>query len=209
MESDPIQVVILAPTRAARVGLRAMVSLTDGLVVIWEGIAAAEGEIEDDEVDVVIYQGEQPRDDEPPFSVGESAPAVVWVTAEPQAAALIREYALPAWGVVSPEADAEELIAAVIAVHYGFIVAPPERLTPLWVAQPAAGSVEMVETLTPRETEVLQLLAQGLANKQIALELEISEHTVKFHISSIYSKLGTTNRTEAVRVGLQQGIILL
>jgi len=63
--------------------------------------------------------------------------------------------------------------------------------------------------LTPRETEVLQLLAQGLANKQIALALGISEHTIKFHVSSIYAKLGVGNRTEAVRVGARQGLILL
>lgn len=66
-----------------------------------------------------------------------------------------------------------------------------------------------IEALTEREQEVLQLLAQGLANKQIAGQLGISAHTVKFHISSIYGKLGATNRTEAVRIGLQIGLILL
>jgi len=55
----------------------------------------------------------------------------------------------------------------------------------------------------------LQLLAHGLANKQIAIRLGISEHTVKFHISSIYAKLGVTNRTEAVRVGVQRGLVFL
>jgi len=67
----------------------------------------------------------------------------------------------------------------------------------------------LTEQFTPRESEVLQLVAQGLANKQIASVLEISEHTVKFHISSIYTKIGATNRTEAVRLGLQAGIISL
>ena len=56
---------------------------------------------------------------------------------------------------------------------------------------------------------MLQLLAQGLANKQIALALGISEHTVKFHISSIYAKLGATNRAEAVRLGVLRGLIVL
>jgi DNA-binding NarL/FixJ family response regulator len=56
---------------------------------------------------------------------------------------------------------------------------------------------------------VLQLLAQGLANKQIALTLGISEHTVKFHISGVYSKLGATNRTEAVRLGVRKGLVVL
>ena len=65
------------------------------------------------------------------------------------------------------------------------------------------------ESLTERETEVLQLLSQGLANKQIATSLGISEHTVKFHVSSIYTKLGATNRAEAVRLGVQGGLVVL
>jgi DNA-binding NarL/FixJ family response regulator len=63
--------------------------------------------------------------------------------------------------------------------------------------------------LTERESEVIGLLAKGLANKQIALSLGISEHTVKFHVSSIYTKLNVTNRTEAVREGLLGGWIAL
>ena len=65
------------------------------------------------------------------------------------------------------------------------------------------------DPLTSRELEVLQALAQGLANKQIALALGISDHTVKFHVSAIYSKLGVTNRTEAVRVGIQRGLVVI
>ncbi|HBY93115.1 MAG TPA: helix-turn-helix transcriptional regulator [Chloroflexi bacterium] len=74
----------------------------------------------------------------------------------------------------------------------------------------AAGESEPLdEPLTARETEVLQLLAQGLANKQIAAALQISEHTVKFHVSSIYAKLGVTNRTEAVGLGVRRGLVVL
>ncbi len=64
-----------------------------------------------------------------------------------------------------------------------------------------------VEPLSPRETEVLQLMARGLQNKEIAAQLVISERTVKFHVSSILGKLGAGNRTEAVTMALQQGII--
>jgi DNA-binding NarL/FixJ family response regulator len=67
----------------------------------------------------------------------------------------------------------------------------------------------MVETLTGREMEILQLLALGLTNKQIAVKLGISAHTVKFHVSSIFSKMRTTNRTETVKLGLSKGLILL
>lgn len=65
------------------------------------------------------------------------------------------------------------------------------------------------QALTPREQEVLRLLAQGLQNKEIAAELVISERTVKFHVSAILSKLNAGNRTEAVRLAAQQGLIQL
>ncbi len=67
----------------------------------------------------------------------------------------------------------------------------------------------LIEALTAREQEVLQLMAQGLANKQIALSLGISDHTVKFHLSSLYSKLGSSSRTEAVKRGIELGLISL
>jgi len=70
-------------------------------------------------------------------------------------------------------------------------------------------NMDMVDTLTGREMEVLQLMALGLTNKQIALKLGISAHTVKFHVSSIYGKMGTNNRTETVKLGLKKGLILL
>jgi DNA-binding NarL/FixJ family response regulator len=63
--------------------------------------------------------------------------------------------------------------------------------------------------LTERERQVLQLAAEGLANKQIASRLEISENTVKFHLSSLYAKLGATSRTEAVRAGARRGWVVL
>ena len=65
------------------------------------------------------------------------------------------------------------------------------------------------EPLTPRESQVLQLLAEGLPNKAIALRLGISDQTVKFHVASITGKLGAVNRTDAVRRGLRRGLITL
>jgi len=65
------------------------------------------------------------------------------------------------------------------------------------------------DPLTARENEVLQMIALGLANKQIAARLYISEHTVKFHLSSLYAKLNVSSRTEAVRAGLGLGLISL
>ena len=108
-----------------------------------------------------------------------------------------------AWGILPPESSAEELSAAVHALSQGLIVGTSALLF--------ESENEPLEDgpLTERETEVLGLLSKGLANKQIAMELGISEHTVKFHVSSIYQKLGVSSRTEAVRAGLRGGWITL
>ena len=63
--------------------------------------------------------------------------------------------------------------------------------------------------LTPRETEVLRMIADGLGNKEIAARLGISDHTVKFHISAILAKLGASNRAEAVTLGIREGLIMV
>lgn len=75
------------------------------------------------------------------------------------------------------------------------------RLTPVSAEEPP------IEPLTPRERSVLGLAAEGLGNREIARELDISEHTVKFHLASIFGKLGASSRTEAVRRGLRLGVI--
>jgi len=74
---------------------------------------------------------------------------------------------------------------------------------------PQSPEDELLEQLTSRENEVLRLLADGLGNKEIAVKLSISEHTIKFHIHSILGKLGAASRTEAVTRGLRRGIIEL
>jgi two-component system, NarL family, nitrate/nitrite response regulator NarL len=68
---------------------------------------------------------------------------------------------------------------------------------------------EVDEPLTPREVQVLELLAEGLPNKAIAARLQISDQTVKFHVSSISGKLGAKNRTDAVRRAVRRGLITL
>jgi DNA-binding NarL/FixJ family response regulator len=79
------------------------------------------------------------------------------------------------------------------------------------IAAPHAGreDTRLVETLTARETEVLELLAEGLSNKAIAARLGISDQTVKFHVASIGGKLGAANRTDAVRLAVRRGLIAL
>jgi DNA-binding CsgD family transcriptional regulator len=77
-------------------------------------------------------------------------------------------------------------------------------------ALPPGGSGEAAEqVLSPRESEILGLLASGLGNKEIAWRLKISEHTVKFHITSVFNKLSVSSRAEAVATGIRRGLISL
>jgi len=89
----------------------------------------------------------------------------------------------------------------------GFFFAPGDPAKPL--QEPRADDPVMLESLTPREVEVLELLAEGLPNKGIARRLDISDQTVKFHVASIYGKLGASNRTDAVRRALRRGLITI
>lgn len=93
----------------------------------------------------------------------------------------------------------QPLVASKLLHHVG-----QQRTTPR-----LANAISPVEELTERELEVLHLLAQGMPNKEIASHLIISERTAKFHVSSIMSKLGATNRTEAVALAAQRGLINL
>ncbi len=114
-----------------------------------------------------------------------------------------------AQGYLLKGAPREELFSAVRVVWSGGSLLQPIVASKLLrqVSQETPDAV--IETLTARELEVLKLLAQGQQNKEIAAELVISERTVKFHVSSILGKLGAGNRTEAVRIAAQQGLISL
>lgn len=101
----------------------------------------------------------------------------------------------------------DELIAGLEAAAAGLIVLHPAEVDGLFPAVEPASSP--LAELTPRESEVLQMLASGLANKEIAARLAISEHTVKFHVASILGKLGAASRTEAVSLGIRRGLVLL
>ncbi len=106
---------------------------------------------------------------------------------------------------------ADQLAAALQAVASGLVVLhPAEVQAALPVAAPAWRPLaELAEPLTRREREVLQMLAAGLANKEIAARLGISDHTAKFHVAAILGKLGAATRTEAVALGIRRGLVLL
>ena len=109
------------------------------------------------------------------------------------------------------EISTSQLAAALQAAAAGLFVLHPTEVPAVFPAA-APGSqplAELTEPLTRREREVLQMLAAGLANKEIAARLNISDHTAKFHVAAILGKLGAATRTEAVALGIRRGLVLL
>jgi DNA-binding NarL/FixJ family response regulator len=121
-------------------------------------------------------------------------------------------------GILPIDASESEIAACVAAAANNLISLPPETMENLLSFSIDDSAIkngervvpeEMFETLTAREREVLEMLGEGASNKSIARQLNISEHTVKFHVASIFAKFGVNTRTEAVTRGLRNGLILL
>ena len=192
-----IRVFVAAPTSALRLALRASLD-GPGIAVVGDG-PTPEGAPAD--VDVVVI-GDADR-----LAASASAPpdagarAIVVVADDQRPARTLRRMPLRGWAIVAREASPAELRAATTAAAQGFTVLPTELAT--------AGLESPLEPLTPREREVLELLAQGLSNRQIGERLGISEHTAKFHVASLCGKLGAGSRTEAVSRGVRRGLITL
>lgn len=109
-------------------------------------------------------------------------------------------------GYLLKDDTTDELTAAIRDVHAGKTVISPEAMQALLMTKSAESVPEF--KLTPRETEILSFMVQGLTNRQIALELDLSPSTVKFHVSSVLSKLNAASRTEAVAIAIQHKLIL-
>jgi two-component system, NarL family, nitrate/nitrite response regulator NarL len=137
-----------------------------------------------------------------------------WISAGPPVVAIVgaESFAREALqrgvrGILLRGSRRERLVSAVIAVSEGLVVIDPEIAAHLFEGR---GSIDRIdEALTAREIEVLELVAQGLSNKQIADRLGISDHTVKFHLNAIVGKLGAQGRTDAVVRAAKLGMILI
>jgi DNA-binding NarL/FixJ family response regulator len=204
------RVFIAALTPMLRAGLRTMLAGAE-LEVLGETAYLA-GNLDLVEADVLLVADESLLGNLAGVLSGPRRPAVVALADDAGPAATLRALDLPAWAILPRDAPMDELQATVQAAAHGLVVLPA-ALAERMLSQPA--SVEALapapldEPLTPREREVLELLAEGLSNKLIARRLQISEHTVKFHVSSIYAKLGASSRTEAVSQGARRGLITL
>ncbi len=139
----------------------------------------------------------------------ETDAAVILLTAEEQPAWTRDAIRLGVRAVLPRTASAAEILAAVNAAASGLAVVDPADLESMLSTSNASQTAADASILTARELEVLRMVADGAANKTIAWKLQISEHTVKFHVASILSKLNASTRTEAVAIGIRKGMILL
>ncbi len=207
---DPIGVAVVSPSPTLRLGLGSVLQSIPSIVVTAQAASLEElGELPASTGVIVLAIWETQ-----PLPLPETEAPVLLLASEPasdQIGSLLDSRFT--WGLLPLDSSPEELLAAIQALHAGLWVGAPALVAralgkrrPTWQVEEGAG---LVETLTERETEVLQQVAQGLSNKQIALKLGISENTVKYHIASIYSKLGVSNRTEAVRMGARLGWVTL
>ena len=133
------------------------------------------------------------------------APAIVLLG---EGAWTVESLRLGVRAVLPADASAAEILAAIQAAAAGMVAIDPRELEALMASTPQQAA-EVATPLTVREREVLGMLAEGAANKTIAWKLGISEHTVKFHVAQILAKLNAGTRTEAVTLGIRQGLILL
>jgi DNA-binding NarL/FixJ family response regulator len=146
----------------------------------------------------------------PVGTLSESGAAVVLLADYPETHWVAQLLNSRSSAVLRRNCNERQLAAAVQAVSAGLLVLEPDIVQGL--LRPPLDTIELEpgdEELTPRETEVLRMMTAGLSNREIASTLGISEHTVKFHIASIFGKLGTSSRTEAVTEGIRRGLVLL
>jgi len=133
---------------------------------------------------------------------------------EPSAGWTARALRAGVRAILTRESAESEIVSAVVAADRGLVLLDPEVTRELAsqtraVTSGSENGPDRLEELTAREVEVLRLMAEGFGNKQIASRLGISDHTVKFHISSILAKLSVSSRTEAVTQGIRMGLIVV
>jgi two-component system nitrate/nitrite response regulator NarL len=206
--SQVLRVLIVAEDPLARAGVAAILAgLPECLVV---GLAAPDAELvhsfERLDPDAVVWDAGREATLPDLAGLGDAAPPIVMlgggdVPAVPGAVTGIR-------GLLPRDVDARTLMSALRAVTDGLVVVDPVFASALRSSRDRS-AVVLPESLTPREVEVLRLLAAGLPNKVIADRLGISEHTVRFHLNTIFGKLEVHTRTEAVTRAARLGVITL
>jgi NarL family two-component system response regulator YdfI len=207
-----VSILLTAPFPALREGLKALVE-SDGTISVAEANASPNewgSHLLDYEVILLAPIGPVTAEWIKKISTRALEKPFLLLLAQPLAD--VPDLGAAIWGVLPFSATGQEMIIAIHALSQGLWIASPAALP--YLVKPTLLSTiqdeaELVEPLTDRELEVLQCLAQGYTNKESALHLGISSQTIKFHVSSIYSKMGVNNRTEAVSAGVRMGWITL
>jgi len=204
-----LRILIVGDNPLARTGMAALLAGESGIAVV--GQVASSDDLPEDldlyKPDLIVWDWGW----EPSSALGYLAD--VKEVGTPVVALLTdTSHAADAWnagavGLLLRDTDADQLLSALDAVAQGLMVIDPQLAHEL--PRNERSQEAPAEALTPRELEVLQLLAEGLPNKTIARRLSISEHTVKFHLNAIMSKLGAQSRTEAVVRATRLGLIIL
>jgi two-component system, NarL family, response regulator YdfI len=199
-----IRLLIAAPAAVTRAGLEALAASDPALELVgsFSDLAALDAL----HPDVVLAA--LPAAEVPPPGDGRT-PAFVLLTGDPPPPWTHEALRLGVRALLPRDASAGEILSAVEAAGNGMAVIDPRELDGLLATAPTTPTSAVSSSLTPRELEVLRMIAEGTANKNIAWKLGISEHTVKFHVASILGKLGASSRTEAVTIGVRKGLVLL
>lgn len=212
------RVLVAATSAVVRAGLEAIVSASPALAVAGSSSSFSElaERIESTEPDVVLVELEGHGDPSafglPAMEARPGPPALVLLADEADDTGVAEALRLGARSILPRDAQPEEIVAAIQAASVGLVVlheSALDSLLPLIPSSSRAPAALGNETLTPREVEVLSMMAEGTGNKMIARRLGISEHTVKFHVGSILAKLDASSRTEAVTVGVRRGLIMV
>jgi two-component system, NarL family, response regulator YdfI len=213
-----IRVLIAASSEIMCAGLEALLATYPALVTVgrWQAMASLAAQVEAQQPDIVLLELELPDDDTlailEALAAGPHPPAVVVLTDDTHGTWAAEALRTGVQAILPRQAHAHEIVAAIEAAAVGLVVLHRdtiESLLPMLSSAPRGLPGSSQQALTPREIEVLNMLAEGLGNKAIAWRLGISEHTVKFHLGSIFTKLNAASRTEAVTLGIRQGLIMV
>lgn len=213
---NPLRLLIIAADPLARAGLASLLTMQDNCLVVGQV-----AQIEDwDELldlyrpDVALWDlgwdvsTERPWEEDADNPLTDSG--IPLITLIPDDGLLNELLTAGVAGILLRNTATDRLASALSAVTHNLRVIDPAFTLGQPTAEPFLLDIEEpIEPLTPREVEVLTLLAEGLTNKAIGQELDISQHTVKFHVSAIISKLGAQSRTEAVVLATRMGLLPL